>query len=39
LQAQVFVPAPVLVHVAFAEQPPLPIRHELTAVQVFPSPE
>jgi hypothetical protein len=38
LQAHVFVPGPVVVHVAFAAQPPLFIVHELIWVQVIPSP-
>jgi hypothetical protein len=39
LQAHVFVPASVLAHVAFGEQPPLFVKHELTAAQTVPSPE
>jgi len=39
LQAQVFVPGPVDVQVALVLQPPLLVRHELTAVQVVPLPE
>jgi hypothetical protein len=34
----VFVPAPVLVHVAFGSQPPLFVLQELAAVQVAPVP-
>jgi hypothetical protein len=39
LQAQVLVPGPVLVHVAFASHPPLFIKHALIVVHVRPSPE
>ena len=39
MQAQVFVPGPVLVQVALEEQPPLFVRHELMAVHVMPVPE
>jgi hypothetical protein len=36
--AQVLVPAPVAVHVALAEQPPLLVAHALLAMQVVPVP-
>jgi hypothetical protein len=39
LQAHVFVPGPLLVHVAFGEQPPLFVEQELMGVHVIPSPE
>jgi hypothetical protein len=39
LHAQLFVPGPVDVQVAFTSQPPLFARHELIEVQVMPDPE
>ena len=39
MQAQLLVPGPVLVQVAFAEQPPLLVRQELTGAQAVPVPE
>jgi hypothetical protein len=39
LHAQVFVPAPVLVHCAFMSQPPLFMAHALIGVHTLPSPE
>jgi hypothetical protein len=39
LHAQLFVPGPVDVQVAFTSQPPLFARHELIAVHVVPDPE
>jgi hypothetical protein len=38
LHAHVFVAGPVLVHCAFGSHPPLFVLHELTGVQVIPSP-
>jgi hypothetical protein len=35
---QLFVPGPVLVQMAFGSQPPWPMLHESTAVQVVPVP-
>jgi len=39
LHAQVLVPGPLLVHIAWASHPPLPVAHELIGMQVVPSPE
>jgi hypothetical protein len=39
LHVQVFVPGPVLVHLAFGSQPPLFVLHELTGAQLWPLPE
>jgi hypothetical protein len=38
VQVQVFVPASVLAHVAFGEQPPLLMEHPLIGAQEPPSP-
>jgi hypothetical protein len=35
----VFVPGPVIVHVAFGSHPPLLVVHELSAVHFLPFPE
>ena len=38
MHAQLFVPGPVIMHVAFGSQPPLAVRHALIAAQTVPLP-